>query len=212
MKTDLVVRHPNVSFYDFYQAWEEPFVDDRDLYLNKRSGILAQSAPNIGPLAWEEVKAADGIERSIQWTARVEPSPPATDNTSMTISQYLGRGSTSRGALSINGALGIFVSKAPYLQTAEDREAVITSIKNMQAAIAKLPEIVFEVPAPNVTVEAYVDSLPKTPAARRANHWIGTSKIGTDSGLTGGTSVVDTNTQVYGTENIHVVDASIFPG
>jgi cellobiose dehydrogenase (acceptor) len=80
IQTDLVVRHPNVSFYDFYQAWTEPFEDDKELYLEKRSGILAQSAPNIGPVAWEVVKGSDGIDRSIQWTARVEPSPPATDN------------------------------------------------------------------------------------------------------------------------------------
>jgi len=48
--------------------------------------------------------------------------------------------------------------------------------------------------------------------ARRANHWLGTAKIGDDSGLSGGTSVVNRNTQVYGTDNIFVVDASIFPG
>lgn len=36
--------------------------------------------------------------------------------------------------------------------------------------------------------------------------------MGTDSGLLGGTSVVDTSTQVYGTDNIFIVDASIFPG
>ena len=48
--------------------------------------------------------------------------------------------------------------------------------------------------------------------ARRANHWMGSAKLGTDSGLTGGTSVVDTNTKVYGTDNMFVVDASIFPG
>jgi cellobiose dehydrogenase (acceptor) len=41
---------------------------------------------------------------------------------------------------------------------------------------------------------------------------MGTAKIGTDSGLNGGTSVVDLNTKVYGTDNIFVVDASIFPG
>jgi cellobiose dehydrogenase (acceptor) len=36
--------------------------------------------------------------------------------------------------------------------------------------------------------------------------------MGTDSGLLNGTAVVDTNAKVYGTDNIFVVDASIFPG
>lgn len=212
VNTDTVVRHPNVSFYDFYKAWDGEYPEDSKQYLEKRSGILASSAPNIGPVAWDVVKGADGKDRSIQWTARVEPSPPATDLTSMTVSNYLGRGSTSRGQLSINGALNMFVSKHPYLQTQEDFDAVVTSIKSLQKAFSSLPGIVWEVPAPNVTVEAYVKSLPLTANARRANHWIGTAKIGTDSGLTGGTAVVDLNTQVYGTDNIHVVDASVFPG
>lgn len=52
-----------------------------------------------------------------------------------------------------------------------------------------------------------------SPSNRRANHWIGTNKMGTDDGRkNSGTAVVDTNTKVYGTDNIFVLDASIFPG
>ena len=48
---------------------------------------------------------------------------------------------------------------------------------------------------------------------RTANHWLGTAKMGTDDGRqNGGTAVVDTNTKVYGTDNIFVLDASVFPG
>jgi cellobiose dehydrogenase (acceptor) len=46
-----------------------------------------------------------------------------------------------------------------------------------------------------------------SPSARRANHWMGTAKMGTDDN-----SVVDLDTKVRGTDNLFVVDASIFPG
>jgi cellobiose dehydrogenase (acceptor) len=210
VNTDLVVQHQNVSFYDFYQAWSDPIKADKDAYLNKRAGILTQSAPNIGPIAWEVIKDTDGSERQFQWTARVE-GPGANDTHSMTLSNYLGRGSTSRGAASINGALNMFVSKSPYLIDQKDTDAVVASLKSMIKALSKNPKITMQVPPAGTTVEDYVASLPKTPAARRANHWIGTAKIGSDSGLNGGSSVVDLNTKVYGTDNIFVVDASIFP-
>jgi cellobiose dehydrogenase (acceptor) len=42
---------------------------------------------------------------------------------------------------------------------------------------------------------------------------MGTCKMGTDDGrLPDGTAVVDTNTKIYGTDNMFVVDASIWPG
>lgn len=48
----MVVRHPSVQFYDFYTAYDglPEYQDDIQAYLNDRSGILAQSAPNIGPM------------------------------------------------------------------------------------------------------------------------------------------------------------------
>jgi len=51
-----------------------------------------------------------------------------------------------------------------------------------------------------------------SPSNRRSNHWMGTAKLGPDDGRKNGTSVVDTNTKVYGTDNLFVVDAAIFPG
>lgn len=65
-----MVSHPDVVYYDFYEAWDNPPAADESAYLSrsirdmlsqpvtpqlielldKRSGILAQAAPNIGPL------------------------------------------------------------------------------------------------------------------------------------------------------------------
>lgn len=46
----MILTHPDVVFYDFYEAWDEPIEADKEAYLNDRTGILAQAAPNIGPL------------------------------------------------------------------------------------------------------------------------------------------------------------------
>ncbi|GAB7347298.1 hypothetical protein MBLNU459_g3382t2 [Dothideomycetes sp. NU459] len=211
--TDVVIQHPNVTFYDFYGAYTDPITSDKEAYLNSRDGILTQSAPNIGPIAFDEITASDGSVRQLQWTARVEGSHGFSGNQSMTISQYLGRGSTSRGRLAINKGLTVTVSEVPYLQTDDDVAAVVAGIKNLQKALSSDPKITWLYPASNQTVEDFVSAYPLTASYRSANHWIGTSKMGTDSGLVNnGTSVVDTNTKVYGTDNLFVVDASIFPG
>jgi cellobiose dehydrogenase (acceptor) len=77
----------------------------------------------------------------------------------MTMSQNLGRGSTSRGVLSIAGGLNMYVSTLPYLRTAGDLEAVIKGLENLQAAIATVPSIVWEVPAPGVNASDFVNSV-----------------------------------------------------
>lgn len=50
VNTDTIITHPDVVFYDFYQAWDDPIPSDESAYLNNRTGILAQAAPNIGPM------------------------------------------------------------------------------------------------------------------------------------------------------------------
>ena len=204
--TDIQISHPNITFYDYYAAYDTPIPSDEKAYLNSRTGMLAQSAPNIQPLFWDTVVGADQITRQFQYTARVE----GNTNQSMTISQYLGRGAVSRGRATITSGLDMTVGTLPYLRDQNDLAAVITALERVITALQTDPQITITVPPANQTVSDYVNSLPIT-TSRTANHWVGTNKMGTDSGLTGGTSVVDTNTKVYGTDNLYVVDASIFP-
>jgi cellobiose dehydrogenase (acceptor) len=146
----------------------------------------------------------------------------------MTISQYLGR-ATSRGRMTITPSLTTIVSDVPYLKDANDKEAIIQGLVNVQNALKTIPGLVWQQPSANVTAKQYIDDVrtphpPPQPALtpalqmvvsysnRRANHWCGTNKMGKDDGRRNGTAVVDTNTKVYGTDNLFVVDASIFPG
>jgi len=211
--TDSVVSHPSTQSYDFYQAYTDPNVTDKNAYLQKRSGILAQSAPNIGPLFFEEIKGSDGITRQLQYTARMEGSLGVPDGQAITISQYLGRGATSRGRMTIGANLGTVVSTVPYLRDQNDVEAVIKGLENLQTSLKSVPNLVWNFPPPGTTVRDYVNNMIVSYSNRRANHWIGTNKLGTKDGRSsGGDSVVDVNTKVYGTDNLFVVDASIFPG
>ncbi|KAH6624220.1 cellobiose dehydrogenase [Chaetomium sp. MPI-SDFR-AT-0129] len=210
--TDTVITHPNVTFYDFYAAWDNPIASDESSYLTKRSGILAQAAPNIGPMIWEEIKGADGIVRQLQWTARVEGSFDTPNGQAMTISQYLGRGATSRGRMTITPSLTTVVSDVPYLKDPNDKEAVIQGIINLQKALSNVKGLTWAYPNATTSVRDYVNNMVVATSNRRANHWMGTNKIGSDDGRNGGSSVVDLNARVYGTDNLFVIDASIFPG
>ncbi|ROT36423.1 cellobiose dehydrogenase [Sodiomyces alkalinus F11] len=215
VNTNTVLRHPDAQFYDFYDAYdgEDAYLPDIQQYLSSRTGILAQSAPNIGPLFFDEITGADGIVRQLQWTARIEGSEGEPDGQSITISQYLGRGATSRGRMTITPNLNTIVSDVPYLKDQEDIEAVIKGIENLQAALAGVPGLEWLRPAPNVSARQYVNNMVVSYANRRANHWIGTAKLGTNDGRKeDGDAVVDLDTRVYGTDNLYVVDASIFPG
>ncbi|KAJ5042140.1 uncharacterized protein L3040_004697 [Drepanopeziza brunnea f. sp. 'multigermtubi'] len=212
--TDTVISHPNVSYYDWPASWNTPLEADKVSYLTKRSGPLAQSAPNIGPVMWEEIVGPDGVNRQFQWTSRVEGSNGVPNGNSMTLSLYLGRGKIARGRTTIGKNLNMVVSGIPY-DNANDIATVAKAIDNMVKNLSTVKGLTWIYPPASQSGAEYLKTIPLTLGnigARRANHWMGTAKLGLDSGLLGGTSVVDTNTKIYGTDNIFVVDASIFPG
>jgi len=210
--TDVVVSHPRVVPYDFYEAWENPNPADKNAYISKRAGILATAAPGPNTMLWDIVRGTDGIDRALQWTARVEGSLGVEGDNLVTISQYLGTGMTSRGRITITPQLTMRTSVQPYVSTAADLEATIQGVANLQAGLSKLANLTWIYPAPGQTAADYVRTYS---GGRRSNHWLGSAKLGTEDGrATNGTSgaVVDLNTEVYGTDGLFVVDASIFPG
>jgi cellobiose dehydrogenase (acceptor) len=210
--TDVVISHPSVKDYDFFAAFNNPIPADRDLYLNSRAGILATAAPGPNTMFWESLVPSDGIPRQFQWTARAEGSINEKGDTLVTASQYIGTGLKSRGRMTINSDLNMAVTTSPHLNDPYDIEAVIQSVQLFVDALSADKSITILHPAPGQSVAEYVNNYP---GHRGTNHWIATCKMGTDDGTKGnGTtgSVVDTDTKVYGTDNLFVIDASIFPG
>lgn len=138
---------------------------------------------DIGPVFFDEITATDGAVRQLQWTARVEGGhgikgnskssskklESRTDSASdtMVLSQYLGRGSTSRGRITITSGLTMTVSDPPFLKTADDKAAVIEGIKHLQTALAKDSKITWLYPTTNQTIEDFVDAVRIEPAPRR---------------------------------------------
>ena len=75
------------------------------------------------------------------------------------MSQYLGRGATSRGRMTISPALSTVVSDVPYLKDPNDKEAVIQGIINVQNALKKVSGLVWTYPNATTSARDYVNNV-----------------------------------------------------
>jgi cellobiose dehydrogenase (acceptor) len=136
-----------------------------------RSGILAQVAPNLGPMFWQQLNGSDGVVRHIQWQARIEGRIKSTGlhslvhvdtnivAASMTITQYLGMGTTSRGRMGITPSLNTRVMTPPYLRDQHDKEAVVQGIEYIRGVLSQIQNLTWIEPRVNQTTTAFVNSV-----------------------------------------------------
>ncbi|KAK1542421.1 cellobiose dehydrogenase [Colletotrichum paranaense] len=234
VNTNILFEYPGIANYDFNSTYDNPSPDDAAAYLCEitdlsmrdgltlltdsdlaanRSGILTQAAPDNNPIFWDAVKGEDGIERGFQWMSYVSgPHKGKTYNTSG-MAAALGLGKTSRGRATINSSLIMNVSVFSYFNDEGNLDfvTVVTTVSRVIKAIPSIPGATMINPAPSQDVRDYVQKL-FVDIGRTANHWVGTTRLGTDSALEGGKPVVDLNAQVYGTKSLHIVDAGILNG
>ncbi|EOA88304.1 uncharacterized protein SETTUDRAFT_160751 [Exserohilum turcica Et28A] len=163
----------------------------------KGAGILAESGQRLN--WWSSVKTSDGSEMFFQGTCNA-PS----DNT-IQMKVYLTHGSQSVGSLGItaDGAT-TFITK-PHMTSKVDTEAatlMMNRLIRMASASNSTLSLITSSSSSNVTGADLIKSF------KSGSHYVGTAKMGKkgDAGV-----VVDTNTKVYGTDNLYVVDASIHP-
>ncbi|PVH95650.1 cellobiose dehydrogenase [Periconia macrospinosa] len=162
----------------------------------KGDGLLAQSGQRLS--FWTSVNTTSGKEVFIQGTC----NGPANNTVQMKI--YLTHGLTSVGSLGITADGATELTSEPWMQTDEDKEA-ITAFMDRLLKMTRAPGSGLSIQSSasgNVTgADLIKDHV-------TGSHWVGTAKMGKkgDAGV-----VVDTDTKVYGTDNLFVVDASIHP-
>ncbi|KAH6629088.1 choline dehydrogenase [Boeremia exigua] len=171
----------------------EPDQTDMDLFA-KGSGILAQSGQRLN--WWTSVTTSKGNEVFFQGTC----NGPSDNTIQMKI--YITHGSQSVGSLGINAAGATEFITNPHMTSEEDTEAVtmmMDRLIKMTSAANSTLSIIAPTGVTNVTAADLIKDY------KTGSHYVGTAKVGTkgDAGV-----VVDTNTKVYGTDNLFVVDAS----
>ncbi|KAJ4344127.1 hypothetical protein N0V95_006331 [Ascochyta clinopodiicola] len=174
----------------------EPDQTNIDLFA-KGSGILAQSGQRLN--WWSSVTTSKGNEMFFQGTCN-GPS----DNT-IQMKVYLTHGAASVGELGITAEGATEFITNPHMTSEEDTEAITTMMDRllqMTSGSNSTLSIIAPAGVSNVTAADLIKSF------KTGSHYVGTAKIGTkgDAGV-----VVDTDTKVYGTDNLFVVDASIHP-
>lgn len=179
----------NLTLYPF----ATPYAKDQASYLANRTGVLAQGPQRL--VFWTSFVGNDNKTRYVQGTTSV----PA-DN-AINIKLYLTHGLTSVGQLGVNATGATEFITQPYFTTTADTEGMASFIDNFLAQTIAGGVLH---PSTNATGLELLTS-----ALVSGDHYVGTAKIGTDDGRYGGNAVVDTDTKVYGTDNLFVVDASI---
>lgn len=105
---------------------------------------------------------------------------------------YLTHGLQSVGSLGVTSSGSTILSSTPYFSNSADYSGLVSYISTFLDATEGSGLTKANATA---TAEDYIRD-----QFSQGTHFVGTTKIG---------SVVDTNTKVYGTDNLFVVDASI---
>lgn len=155
-------------------------------YEDDRSGYLTEGKHEL--IFFTSRNGTDGQTRYFQGSC-------AADSKGVfTIKVYLTHGATSSGTLSLDQLQATYISEEPYITTEADKKAATAFVAEMLNKLQSRGTGYSLVKPTNVSsiIENY----------SAGSHYAGTTKMGLDSGLENGTSVVDLDTKVYGTDNL----------
>ncbi|EGN94368.1 hypothetical protein SERLA73DRAFT_77778 [Serpula lacrymans var. lacrymans S7.3] len=201
---NFVFTHPDIDAYDNWaNVWSDPRPADAAQYLRDQSGVLAGITSKLN--FWRSYTDTDGKQRWMQGTVRPGASVINTTyaynvSQTFTITTYLSQGVTSRGRIGINAALTGIPLVNPWFTDPVDKSTIITALNDLISTVNTVPGLTLITPDNQTTITDYVNNY--DPALLNSNHWVGSDSIG---------SVVDSNTKVFKTDNLFIIDASIIP-
>ncbi|KAI8155319.1 Cellobiose dehydrogenase [Colletotrichum sp. SAR 10_70] len=172
-------------------AFTAPDETDIDLFA-KGSGVLAQAGQRLN--FWTSVEGSDGKKRYVQGTV----NSPSNDTVKAKV--YLTHGLTSVGELGISADGSTKFTTEPYLTTDADKDAITSFMQQLIDYASKSNS--------TLTISGNATAASLISEHTTGSHYVGTAVMGAEND---GNSVVDTNTKVWGTDNLYVVDASIHP-
>jgi cellobiose dehydrogenase (acceptor) len=77
----------------------------------------------------------------------------------MTITQYLGTGTTSRGRMGISSNMNTRVLTPPYLRDEADKDAVIKGFEYMRSTLSQIQNLTWITPTATQNITAWVNSV-----------------------------------------------------
>ncbi|CAO2658307.1 Nn.00g060300.m01.CDS01 [Neocucurbitaria sp. VM-36] len=163
----------------------------------KGSGILAQSGQRLS--WWSSVNTSDGSEIFFQGTC----NGPANNTIQMKV--YITHGLQSVGSLGVTADGATTFITNPHMTSDIDTEAITMMMDRLLKMTNTANSTLTIIPPTGVSNVTGADLIKEF---KTGAHYVGTAKMGTkgDPGV-----VVDTNTKVYGVDNLFVVDASMHP-
>jgi cellobiose dehydrogenase (acceptor) len=205
--TFIELSGPSVESYTY--DYNSPVPEDKDLFLSKRSGPYTFASQTS--VFWGYVPHDDGSKTGVQGTIDSSGYSGFTGNNTITLNIYGTSGMLSSGRviLSDDDKFIAGPSSDVYYSFDRDSRSIATFIHSIFQA---LPPSSPESPAAegltplNIPRNSTLDDIHKyitTPspyAVGSVQHWSSSCRIG---------ACVDKDTKVIGTNNIHVIDASI---
>ncbi|KAF2735941.1 FAD/NAD(P)-binding domain-containing protein [Polyplosphaeria fusca] len=214
----LAIRVPGLEPSAWETLYNAPDPMDVQRYLSARAGPLAEIQPSLSPTFWDTYDIpSSGNETSsdmvVQWSVTSTSLPDGV----LAFSATLARGKRSRGALGIDSSLTMRPTILPYFNDAAGADYAVLNA-SAHALWARLlggaiPGASAYLPAAGQGLDEYLRGAVSgnETLGLSSNHWVGSARMGEVCGDEREV-VVDVMTRVCGTENLHVVDASIVNG